>query len=53
MNESLIIFIPKLEGPEEMTHFRAIVLCNVTTKLITMIIANHLKHLMNKLVRPN
>lgn len=53
INESLITLIPKKENLETMSQFRPIALCNVTTKLITKIVANRLKPLMKKLTGLN
>lgn len=49
-NKTLITLIPKQEGPETMSQFRPMALCNVVVKLITKVIANRLKQLMNHLV---
>ncbi|XP_015584153.1 uncharacterized protein LOC8284931 [Ricinus communis] len=44
--------IPKMDAPESSNHFRPIILCNVTYKLITKVIANHLKIIMSKVISP-
>lgn len=49
LNEFLICLIPKGETPELLNQFRPISLCNVLAKLVSKILANHLKSLMCKL----
>lgn len=41
------------ELPEQLSHLRPIALCNVVIKIITKLIANRVKMLMNKLTQPN
>lgn len=53
MNESHIALVPKQEGPEKMSHFCPIALCNVTVKPIKKFLTNRLKPLMTKLVGEN
>ena len=49
---TLIILIPKQDKPEGFNHFRPISLCNTIYKIITKIIANWFKLIMDKLVTP-
>ncbi|KAL5553286.1 hypothetical protein UlMin_040687 [Ulmus minor] len=51
-NESFIVLIPKKPNPTRLNHFRPISVCNVTYRVITKIIANRLKPLLNRLVCP-
>lgn len=50
MNESLITLIPKVKHPEDIKHFRPIALTNVITKIISKVIANRMKGLIDKMV---
>lgn len=53
MNRTLISLIPKQDVLECLTHFRPISLCNVVVKIISKVVANHLRPLMAKLTAPN
>ena len=48
LNQTFITFIPKVMVPEEVSHFRPISLCNVTYEIISKIMVNRLKRLMDK-----
>jgi hypothetical protein len=49
-NSTFIILIPKDQEANSVDKFRSISLCNVIYKIITKIIANHLKPIMSKVV---
>ena len=49
---TFITLIPKCEGAESPDKFRTIILCNVIYKIITKVIANHLKPLLLGLISP-
>lgn len=51
LSTTFITLIPKQTIPELISHFRPIALCNVVVKIITKIIANGLKSLMDKLLQ--
>ncbi|KAL5575717.1 hypothetical protein UlMin_017416 [Ulmus minor] len=52
LNESFIVLVPKKPNPTRMNHFRPISVCNVAYRVITKIIANRLKPLLNRLICP-
>ena len=52
LNQTLIALIPKVDNVTMVKHFRPISLCNVSYKVITKIITNRLKPLMEHLVSP-
>ena len=52
LNHTYITLIPKMNNHDEVTHFRPISLCNVTYKIISKILVNRLKPLMDKLISP-
>lgn len=53
MAKVLLVLIPNLERPESIHHFCPISLSNVTFKLVTKVIVNKLKQVMEELVSPN
>lgn len=53
LNKTLITLIPKQLGPETISHFRPINLCNTIYKIVTKILVHRLKHLMPTLVSPS
>ena len=53
LNRTLIALIPKKLGPETISHFRPINLCNTLYKVVSKILVLRLKHLMPRLVSPS
>lgn len=53
INHTLITSIPKVETPELVDHFRPISLCNVIYKVISKILVNRLRPLLQKCISPN
>jgi len=51
-NSTFITLLPKAEGANHPSKFRPISLCNVIYKIITKVIANRLKPIMNLLIAP-
>lgn len=53
INHTNIALIPKIDHPELVDNFRPISLCNVIYKIITKIIVNRLKPILNQLISHN
>ena len=49
INETFISSIPRFESTN---HFKPINLCNICYKIVARILANRVKHLLNKIVCP-
>jgi hypothetical protein len=52
LNRTLISLIPKCLGPETLSQFRLISLCNTVYKIVTKIIVSRLRPIMGNLVSP-
>jgi exonuclease III len=52
LNRTLIILIPKCLGPETLSHFRPISLCNTVYKIVTKIIVSRIRPILNNLISP-
>lgn len=50
MNNTLITLIPKFPNPEKLEHFRSISLCNFVYKIISKVLTNRLKPLLQTLI---
>ncbi|KAL3833012.1 hypothetical protein ACJIZ3_007748 [Penstemon smallii] len=53
LNHTFVTLIPKVVNATSVDQFRPISLCNVSYKVISKIIANRLKPLLQKIVSPN
>ncbi|KAM7462241.1 hypothetical protein LguiA_030362 [Lonicera macranthoides] len=47
LNETLIVLIPKVKKPDKITFLHPISLCNVVVKILTKVLANRLKVVLN------
>ena len=52
LNQTLIALIPKQKGPETISHFRPISLCNTVYKLVTKILVQRLRPHVPNLISP-
>ena len=50
INHTFISLIPKVNNPKSVSEFRPISLCNMLYKIISKVIANRLKPLLNSIV---
>ena len=52
LNHTFITLIPKISFPNQVSHFRPISLCNAIYKVISRIMVNRLKPIMDSLISP-
>lgn len=52
-NDTCVVLIPKINNPEGMKDLRPISLCNVVYKVISKILANRLKLILDAIISPN
>jgi hypothetical protein len=51
-NETVIVMIPKVDNPEEVSQFRPIFICNVVYKIISKMLAARLKVILPDIIFP-
>ena len=52
LNQTLVALIPKQVGPETVSHYRPISLCNTIYKVISKIIVLRIRPLLPSLISP-
>ena len=50
MNHTHIVLIPKKKDPKYLANYRLISLSNVVSRIISMVIANHSKHILPNVI---
>ncbi|KAH1056917.1 hypothetical protein J1N35_034982 [Gossypium stocksii] len=53
LNETIIVLIPKIKNPRDMTNFCPITLCRVVYKIVAKVLANRLKDTISKSISQN
>lgn len=53
LNKTVICLIPKKVGPTVVSHFRPIGLCNTIYKIVTRILVNRLRPIIQQVITPN
>lgn len=51
--KTLIVLIPKVSGPKDVSHFRSISLCTIAYKVLMKVLVNRLKPVMPNLIVDN
>lgn len=53
VNYTILVLIPKIDEPKDMTQYRLIILCRVIYKIVAKVWANRLKFLLLRCISPN
>ena len=52
LNKTHLVLIPKIQGPETLGNYRPISLCNTTYKIVSKIIVNRIRPVLQNLISP-
>ena len=52
LNQTLLVLIPKCQGPKSINHFRPISLCNTSYKIISKLIVQRLRPFLDQIISP-
>ena len=53
LNKTNVVLVPKTNRPSKMSEFRPVSLCNVTYKIISKVLANRLKPILDSIILEN
>ncbi|KAL2924062.1 hypothetical protein RDABS01_015553, partial [Bienertia sinuspersici] len=53
INKTIISLIPKVDHPESLKHYRPISLCNSTYKIVSKILVQRIRPLLQNIISPN
>lgn len=53
INDTSIVLIPKVKQPTRITELGPISLCNVIIRIMTKVLANRMKHMLNDIISEN